>query len=245
VQRFLVDPAALRSEAPVLEGAAARQIAVVLRMQVGESVILGDGAGNEAICTLAAVSPRRVVLEARRRQRNGAEATLAVHLYPALLRGPRFELVLQKVTELGVAAITPVICRRSVARPPDSAVPERWRSIVREAVEQSGRGRLPALAAPLTFPEACAAAARAELAVCCSVDGGTDLRHLLAPAPPRMAALIGPEGGLDPEEVAEAVRLGLTPVTLGARTLRAETAAIAVCAAAYCLAGDWQGPEED
>ena len=245
MQRFLVAPAAMRTDAPALEGAAARQIAIVLRMQVGEQVILCDGEGNEALCTLAAVSSRRVVLARLRRQRNVAEPALALHLYPALLRGPRFELVLQKVTELGVTAITPVICRRSVARPPSTGVPERWRSIVREAVEQSGRGRLPELAAPLDFRAACAEAAQAELAICCSEHGGADLRRLFAPAAPRsLAALLGPEGGLEAEEVVEASRLGLRPVTLGARILRAETAAIAVCAAAYCLAGDWRSPDE-
>jgi 16S rRNA (uracil1498-N3)-methyltransferase len=166
---------------------------------------------------------------------------LRVHLFLALLRAPRFELVLQKATELGVSAITPVLAQRSVARPPGDAAPERWKSIVREAVEQSGRGRLPELRAPIAFQTACLEAGQADLAVCCSEHGGVEFRKLYAQGVPRtLAAIIGPEGGLTPGEVTGAAEAGLHAVTLGPRILRAETAAIAVCAAAYCLSGDWR-----
>lgn len=225
----------------VLEGPVARQIAVVLRLHVDDEITLCDGQGTEAPGILTSVSLRRVTVRLLRRAMTNVEAALDIHLFPALLRAPRFELVLQKATELGVAAITPMLCHRSVARPSGDDIPERWRSIVREAVEQSGRSRLPALAAAVPYTTACARAARADLAICCSEHGGEDLRSFFVPPVPRtFAVLVGPEGGLEPAEVSEADHQGLRPVTLGTRILRAETAAIAVCSAALCLAGDWR-----
>ncbi len=240
MQRFLVTPQTLAADTVVLQGSTSRQIAVVLRMRTVDKVILSDGQGGEALCQLEDVTARRVVLRVLERSTSTAEAVVRLHLYPALLRAPRFEMVLQKATELGVVAITPVLCRRSVARPSDAGVPERWRSIVREAFEQSGRGFLPVVAEPISLLAGCSAASQADLALCCSEHGGADLTTLVARHTPRtVAAMIGPEGGLDAEEVALASHHGLHAVTLGPRILRAETAAIALCAAVFCLSGDW------
>lgn len=241
MQRFLVPTGVLEADMPVLEGDIARQIAVVLRMRAGDQVLLFDGImGDDLLCVLQEVTPRRVACAPLHCVAGRREAALQLHLFPALLRAPRFEQVLQKATELGVAAITPLTCRRSVARPSAEGVPERWRSIVREAAEQSGRSRLPALVAPVAFSTACVQAGQADMGLCCSEHGGANLQSILAADVPRsLAVLVGPEGGLEPAEVTEAERRGLLPITLGARVLRAETAAIAVCAAAFCLAGDW------
>ena len=241
MQRFLVAANLLAGESVTLEGAAARQISLVLRMAPGEHITLIDGQDSEAECVLVVVAQRQVTVRVLNRTRSIAEPALRIHLFPALLRATRFELALQKATELGVAAITPVLAQRSVARPAGDVVPERWKSIVREAVEQSGRGRLPALQAPIAFESACAEARQADLALCCSAHGGVELRTLFAQGIPRtLAVIIGPEGGLTPTELIEAAQAGLQAVTLGPRILRAETATMAICAAALCLAGDWR-----
>ncbi|HEY8745661.1 MAG TPA: RsmE family RNA methyltransferase, partial [Chloroflexota bacterium] len=151
MQRFLVTPQTMAADSVVLNEATSRQIAVVLRMRLGDTVILCDGRGREALCRLEHLTPRQVTVRVEQRAVSTVEAALRLHLYPALIRAPRFELILQKATELGVDAITPVLCRRSVARSPAEAVPERWRNIVREAFEQSARGRLPDLAEPVSF----------------------------------------------------------------------------------------------
>lgn len=241
MQRFLVPAGLLAADSATLGGATARQISVVLRMRPGEHVMLIDGQGGEAEGALTAVSPRQVTVHVVKRTCNTSEPALRMHLFPAILRAPRFDLVLQKATELGVQAITPVLAQRSVPHPAGDAVPERWKSIVREAVEQSGRGLLPALRAPIEFGAACAEARQADLALCCSEHGGIELRTLFAQRiPATLSAIIGPEGGLAVAELTQAAQAGLQAVTLGPRILRAETAAMALCAAAFCLAGDWR-----
>jgi len=240
MHRFFVPPAMLAAPTALVEGALARQIAVVLRLRPGEEVVLLDGLGNEAWCELGEVAPRRVTVRQTSRRRNQAETSVAVHLFPALIRAPRLELVLQKATELGVASVTPFLSRRCVARLAPDGVPDRWRAIVREASEQSGRGRLPELQPPVSLETACRVASSADLAFCCSECGGDDLRMLTAtPGLRSVSVLVGPEGGLEPEEVAAAAEYGIRPISLGQRILRAETAAIAVCAAIYCLLGEW------
>lgn len=239
MHRFVVAPEMLAADPIVLTGEVARQIAVVLRLHSGEQVVLLDGAGTEVVAELTAVAARRASMHPLERRPNHVEAGVALHLYPALLRGPRFELVLQKATELGVASITPFVSRRSVARPTGGGVPERWRAIVREAVEQSGRGRLPELAASLDFAAACRTAACAERAILLAERGGADLAMLLRDRPRSLALMVGPEGGFEPAEIASAAEAGVTPAWLGPRILRAETAALAACAAAYCVLGEW------
>ena len=245
MHRFLVPGADPNGSRLLIGGQAARQIATVLKLRCGEQVVVLDGSGWEARCLLEEVSSQRVLVRPLQRRRNAAEAATSIHLLPALLRGPRLELVLEKATELGVAAITPVLCQRCVARPAGPGVPPRWQSIVREAVEQSGRGRPPGLAAPVSFADACALAVRADLALCCSERGGDDLPAVMADRAPRsVAVLIGPEGGLTDDELAYAADAGLRPISLGPRTLRAETAALAVCAAISCVLGEWgRAPE--
>lgn len=240
IHRFFVPPAALAASTVVVEGTVARQMAVVLRLRRGEEVVLLDGLGNEVWCVLGEVAPRRVTARQTARRQNQAESSVAIHLFPALIRAPRLELVLQKATELGVASVTPFVSRRSVARLAPDGVPDRWRAIVREASEQSGRGRLPELQPPVNLATACRLASGADLAICCSEYGGEDLRLLCAtPGLQSVSVLVGPEGGLEPEEVAAATEHGICPVALGPRVLRAETAAIAVCSAIYCLLGEW------
>jgi 16S rRNA (uracil1498-N3)-methyltransferase len=120
----------------------------------------------------------------------------------------------------------------------------RWERIVREAAEQSGRGRLPRLADPLSFDAACRQAATCDLALiptleAVSRDIPACLRRATQAAPPRtVALLIGPEGGFDRDEVELARQLGLVAVTLGPRTLRAETAALAAATILFSALGE-------
>ena len=161
-------------------------------------------------------------------------------LYQCALKRDRFEWVLQKGTELGVSRFVPVISSRTEVRPAARLLPkyERWRAIIREAAEQSRRGRLPVLANPLLWDEA--------------LDQGSGLRLLFweeAEVNSRglgrvvrdvdnVALLVGPEGGISKQEAASATSRGWLPMSLGPRILRAETAALAAVTVVMTLSGE-------
>jgi 16S rRNA (uracil1498-N3)-methyltransferase len=237
VQRFFVSP-----DLDLTPGAAVdlpldlvHQAGVVLRLRPGDRVILLDGAGREAEVVLTTFSRKQVSGEVVACRAAPPPPHPHVTLYQAVLKGERFTWVLQKATELGVAAIVPVVSERTVvpfaeASDPDKAT--RWGRIIREAAEQSRRGTLPLLHPPIRWPDACAAMALTEAALLPWEESTTPLAAALAQAHAarHVAIAIGPEGGFSPAEMAAARVAGLTPISLGPRILRAETAALAVCA---------------
>ncbi len=236
--RFFVPPEALAGGRFALEDAdLAHQLGVVLRLRPGDRVLLLDSQGWQYTVRLEELTRRAVAGAVEEHTPAGGEPRAALTLYPALIRAERFEWLLQKGTELGTAAFVPLVCARSAAGDSDGAARkrERWGRIVREAAEQSRRGRLPDLGAPLPFTAACAHAAGHDLALLLwEGDGAEPLRRVLrarADTPPqRIALLSGPEGGLTDEERATAQAHGIVAVTLGPRTLRAETAPLAAAA---------------
>ena len=175
----------------------------------------------------------------------GAEPTLAVTLYAAPLKGDHFAYSLQKATEIGAAAFVPILTARTVANEASATKLERWRRIAREAAEQSGRGMIPPVAAPRPFAEACRDAVAAGPALIpWEEERAGGLRAALASRaaahgrPARLGLFIGPEGGFTASEVAAARDVGIIPVTLGRRILRAETAAAVATTLALVAAGD-------
>jgi 16S rRNA (uracil1498-N3)-methyltransferase len=198
-----------------------------------------DNSGWEYTVHLDAVERHLVAGTVAGRQLAAGEPRLKLALYVALLRGERFEWVLQKGTELGVSVFVPVVCERSVvddAAEIGAAKIERWERIIREAAEQSRRGRLPKLQPAHLFAPACEhATRRAPALLLWEGSGGSSLRGLLRTllppptqfAPLSIAAFSGPEGGWTEAEVSTAIRYNIQLASLGARTLRAETAPIA------------------
>jgi 16S rRNA (uracil1498-N3)-methyltransferase len=222
--------------------AIAHQVRNVLRLRPGMRVTALDDAGLEYEVELVTVERDAVVGQVVTSRPARGEPGVAVTLYQSLLKGDRFEWVLQKGTEIGVAAFVPVISERTVRREAEQVEKKRarWERIIREAAEQSGRGRLPCLGPALDVDEVCAqAGSEADLALM-PWEEAEGLGLLTAvwnanPRPRRVALLIGPEGGFAAHEVAAARQAGILVVTLGTRILRAETAG--VVAAAIALAG--------
>ncbi|MCL4508614.1 MAG: 16S rRNA (uracil(1498)-N(3))-methyltransferase [Chloroflexi bacterium] len=243
MHRFLVPSSALRGSGTTLAGPLAHQIGHVLRLRPGEQIVLFDGSGSEVVSEVSTVQGSTVTVRFQEWRENSVDAGVEVWLFPALIRTARFEVMLQKVTELGVARITPMVTHHTVVRPDGSAqkgMLSRWGSIVREATEQSGRARLPIVIPPLSFAQALNVALQADLVCCCALDQANDFRPLFGTEPLQtVALLIGPEGGWSQQEVEQVQGVGVHLVSLGRRTLRAETAAIAACAAVFCLAGAW------
>jgi 16S rRNA (uracil1498-N3)-methyltransferase len=266
--RFFVESGAIHGRDVLIEdGELAHQIATVLRLRRGEQITLLDNSGWQYVVVLDGVDRGRVAGAVARKELAGGEPRTKLTLYVALLRPERFEWVLQKGTELGVSAFVPLICERSTIADADALSAnklERWTRIVREAAEQSRRGKLPRLAPAVFFPAACDHAAQRGTALLLWEGSGVpSLRQVLqstepesatrgrevleaAPhsptAPPlhpfSIAVFSGPEGGFSPSEFETAQRYDMIPVTLGPRTLRAETAPLAATSAILYQMGD-------
>ena len=227
----------------------AHQVRDVLRLNVGEHLILLDNSGDEVVAAVARSSKAGVEVHLLERRPGKREPGVRIVLCQGLLKSARFEWVLEKGTELGVSVFAPILCRRSMAGLEDAgpSKQQRWQRIIQEAAEQSGRSRLPELLPirPLVHalndipPGALAIMPWEEEHVQCLREALTSFvgAQFIAPRaredirPSTTVVLfIGPEGGLMAEEVALAQRHGVQVVSLGSRILRAETAALAAVA---------------
>ncbi|MEW5986368.1 MAG: RsmE family RNA methyltransferase [Chloroflexota bacterium] len=230
MHRFFVSPDAVHDQQVTLVEEQAHQIAHVLRLRPGQMIVALDNAGWEYEVELTQVGRREVMGEVKKRRPVANEPAVSLTLFLALLKGEKFEWVLQKGTEIGVSAFAPVVTARTVVQvAPNPVKMARWRRIIQEAAEQAGRGRRPQLAEVMTFQEAAGQLERFPLALA-AWEGATGcgVREALAGGarPERVALLVGPEGGLEEGEVEMAQAAGARVITLGRRILRAETAGI-------------------
>ena len=206
-------------------------------------MVVLDGTGMEYRVVLRSVSVERVGGEVVDSGMCEGEPSVEITLYPAIIKGDKFEYVLQKGTELGVSTFIPIVCERSIpnARRWGKGRYERWRAIAREAAEQSGRGRVPRIEAAVRFGEACEKHVGAGV-VPWEMEKSYGLRQALGQVKERRIGIfIGPEGGLTSDEVGLATANGIRPVTLGRRILRAETASVAAVAAIMYELGELGG----
>jgi 16S rRNA (uracil1498-N3)-methyltransferase len=245
MQRIPARPPRLHCEAVLSPGAslelterAARHVAA-LRLKAGDEVVLFNGDGAESSATLVAVGRRGVVAAVRERRAVDRESPLEVHLAQGICAGDRMDLVLQKATELGVASIQPVATARSIVRLARDRRERReahWQNVVIAACEQCGRNLVPPVAPTTGLAEFVALPARGGTRILLAPDGAAQLRTLVPRAP--VTVLIGPEGGLSPEERELAAGRGFTAVRFGPRILRTETAPLAALAALQAIYGD-------
>jgi len=166
------------------------------------------------------------------------ESPLRIHLGQGLSRGERMDWAIQKATELGVSEITPIVSERCEVRLKDERTDKRlahWRQIAISACEQCGRSTLPVIHPPLLLAEWVKQTA-AELKLVLHPVAEPLTSH---PKPGTLAFLIGPEGGLSDNEVAQAAQAGYLPARLGPRVLRTETAPVVALAVAQQLWGDF------
>jgi len=239
--RFQVDaPLAAGAEIDLPERAA-RHVAV-LRLRAGDEVVLFSGQGGEHAAKLTLVARSGVRAKVGAFRDIGRESPLAITLAQCISAGDRMDITLQKATELGVRNIVPLISERAVVRLKEERAERRlqhWRAVVAAACEQCGRNSIPEVSAPtelhawLAAPEArTAAAARLVL----DPTASTNLGGL--PKAQAAILLIGPEGGLADHELTAAKATGFTPIRLGPRILRTETAPLAAITALQVLWGD-------
>ena len=234
--RLFVDGELAASAAAVIEGGQAHYLARVMRVGVGDAVVLCDNLTGEWAARVVAVDKRVVELVVETLLRPRAAVPDFV-LCAALLKKDRFDLVLEKACELGVRSIQPVLTRRCVA---DKLNLERAQAVLIEAAEQCGRTALPQIAAPIALPQLLRAWEPGRTLFFADEEGGNPALAAFAAGPSAAALLMGPEGGFAAEERAAVCALGAAiPISLGPRILRGETAAIAATALWMAAAGDW------
>ena len=199
----------------------------VVRVRIGEEVEVFDGRGAIAVARVEDPSTLRLIAPVATR-----ESPLAIDLAMAIINLDKFELVLQKATELGVRSIIPLVTERVEIRPERyRGKAERWEKIVFEAVKQSGRGVIPRVEAP----EELGVALNRENKILFDADAPATP---CPPSPATVTLFIGPEGGWSEDEIALALTRQCAIERLGPRRLRAESAAIAACAVVQARWGD-------
>ena len=242
MHRFFLSPDAFHGEQVVFPSDIARQIRSVLRLRPGNEVWALDGRGHAFRVQLTHVEKNQAGGRIVQRTAATGEPAGELILCLAISKGERFEWVLQKGVELGVTTFQPMITQRTLRREPGAGRWERWRRIIREAAEQSGRGKLPQLQEPLSFAQALAA--RRGVGILPAVAAQKPVAEALAGVSWPVTLFVGPEGGFAPEEVEQAQATGVIPVTLGPRILRTETAAIVMTALTMAALGELDKPAQ-
>jgi 16S rRNA (uracil1498-N3)-methyltransferase len=234
--RLFVPGPLAQGAAVSIEGAQAHYLGRVMRAAPGDAVMLCDDETGEWLARVVEAGKRALVLvpDARTRPR---EAVPDFTLCAALLKKDRFDLVLEKASELGIRRFQPVVTRRCVA---DRLNPERARAIMTEAAEQCARTALPELSPTVGLDALLRGWEPGRTLFFADEEGGEPAAAAFAGTPGPAALLVGPEGGFDAAERAAIHGLAQArAISLGPRILRGETAAIAGCALWMGLAGDW------
>jgi 16S rRNA (uracil1498-N3)-methyltransferase len=226
----------------------AQHLVKVLRLKAGAALRVFNGQGGEWDASIESIARNAVAVRIGAHHAIERESPLQVLLLQGIARGEKMDLILQKATELGVTAVVPVTTLRSTVRLDAEAVARKhahWQGVLIGACEQSGRNRIPVLGAATGLATA-VKDVQYGLKVLLEPDAdAASLKTLLAAAfhsamrIPSICLLIGPEGGLDPQEVQLARQAGFVSCQLGPRVLRTETAALAAMAAMQTLAGDF------
>jgi 16S rRNA (uracil1498-N3)-methyltransferase len=223
-----------------LVDSAAHHVLKVLRLRVGDPLVLFDGRGADFAAEIVSCVRSRVRVRVLERLPGIVESPLQVTLVQAVSRTDRMDWTVQKVTELGVHAIAPVFTARSVVRlegPQALRKLEHWRAIVVNACEQCGRSTLPLIHEPRPLSSYLDRSSPGPRRIVLDPSGS----HELGAMPAGVGAieiLIGPEGGLEAAEIEDARLAGFVAMRLGPRVLRTETAGVAAIAILQALHGD-------
>lgn len=229
IHRFFVTPIQFTGDAITLLGDTAWQISKVLRLMAGDIICIFDGSGKEYRIMLERVDKKEVTGHKVFEFVNNTEPTVHLTLYHGLLPRDTFEHVLQKGTEVGVSAFVPVEAERSIVRIKDIKEEKltRWKKIVQEAAEQSERGNVPTVSAPVTFQDAITHALnQGSVLIAWENEEAQFLSQVIGnlSKDTPISLFVGPEGGFSQDEMEFAKEKGAITVSLGPRILKSETA---------------------
>ncbi len=242
-RRFRIHPEHIRGQRAFIDDPQEiRHIRSVLRLGEGDPVHLFDGEGKEYQASIVQITRGRVILSLKPEVASvPVESPAKIILGVALLKAPRFDWLLQKVTELGVSEVVPFSCSHVVPRWEEGQTGTRrarWEKIATEAAKQCGRAAIPQIHPLRSFEEALAYdAGRATKVLLWEKEKALRLGETVARSS-KVFVLVGPEGGFSDEEALQAKATGFQPVRLGPRILRAETAGVAIVALLQFILGD-------
>lgn len=214
-----------------IDGGDVNHMKNVLRLTVGDEVSVCGSDQTEYRCTIRSYEKDAVLLDIQEAVRINRELKARIHLFQGIPKGDKMERIIQKCVELGVFEIIPVSMRRCVVKLDEKRAAQknvRWQAVGESAAKQCGRSIIPAVLRPVSFSQAVSYAKTMDVAMAPYelAQGMETAKQTVEKigADMDVAVLIGPEGGFDPEEISEAVRQGITPISLGKRILRTETA---------------------
>ncbi|SHH79145.1 16S rRNA (uracil(1498)-N(3))-methyltransferase [Ferrimonas marina] len=222
-----------------LEDDAANHVGRVLRMQPDQTLILFNGEGSQYPATILSADKRQVQVRIDQQQQQDIESPLDLHLGQVISRGDKMEFTIQKAVELGVASITPLWSERCGVKLSGDRLDKKirqWQKIATAACEQCGRNRVPTVY-PVTKLNDWMAQPFDGLKLNLHPRAQYSINTLPQPVT-ALRLLIGPEGGLSPEEIDGAAEQGFTDILLGPRVLRTETAALTAITALQVRFGD-------
>lgn len=244
MRRFIATDCDLCGETVEIRGDLFRHMARVLRLKIDTSVTLADGRGTECMGRIREIGRESLIVAIAERSVGASAAdTPRITLYQGLPKGEKMELILQKCTELGVTEVVPFLARRSVIRLAADREGERlrrWQRVAEEAARQAGCPVVPGVRLARSMNEVAQEADHDLKLLLWEGERATGLKDVIDghSSPQNIALIVGPEGGITPEEAEQARAGGFVPVTLGSRILRTETAGIALVAIIQYLYGD-------
>ncbi len=247
LRRFYLENTAVLGQGSSIQGPDAKHIRTVLRMNIGDRLIVFDGRGNDFEAEIEDMSSNEVRIVPLRRVLSHADSPVQITMAQALLKGKKMDMLARQITELGVTRWIPFISERAVPTPnadKQNKWIQRWQTIMVESLKQCRRSRLPRIDPVLPFEKVLTAGKPDDLKLIFWEDEVRLLGTVLESAPKkcgRIFAVLGPEGGFSEAEIKVAKSLGYQSVSLGPRILKAETATVAVCSILQYHFGDLGG----
>ncbi len=233
--RFFVTGDTTIDEYINIEGADVNHIKNVLRLNVGDKITISDGEAKEYICSIYDMQEDVIINKIEDIVGTNAELAVNIVLFQGYPKSDKMELIIQKVVELGVTEIVPVMTKRTIVKLDDKKASkkiERFNAIAMAAAKQSKRGIVPTVSSVMTYKEAIEYASTLDMNIIPYEDakGIAHSREVIKDIRGKksLGIFIGPEGGFADEEVDKAKNIGAIPITLGHRILRTETAGLAV-----------------
>lgn len=236
MNRFYVENNQIKDERIYITGPDVNHIRNVLRMKVGEKIIISNGQGNDFYCIIESECNDEVVAFIKESKETDTELKGKLYLFQGIPKKDKMELIIQKAVELGVYEIIPVMTKRTVVKLEDRKKElkklERWQAIATSAAKQSGRGIIPVIKDTMSFKEAVLYSSNLNLNVIPyeNAENMSKTKEIISAieATNSIGVFIGPEGGFEEDEVNFASSNSITPITLGRRILRTETAGLAI-----------------